>query len=70
MSEQRANFLGLWNPVCGSANALWHGSTLKAAVKEWQRLVAQRPGEEVDLTAYDCGCLDCAAAIRAACAAK
>jgi DNA repair exonuclease SbcCD ATPase subunit len=55
VNEQRTAFLGLWNPVCGSNNALWHGSTLEAAVKEWQRLVAQRPGEEVDLTAYGAG---------------
>jgi DNA repair exonuclease SbcCD ATPase subunit len=55
MSEQRTNFLGLWNPICGSADALWHGSTLEAAAQEWRQLVAQRPGEEVDLTAYGAG---------------
>lgn len=55
MSDRITNFLGLWNPTCGSANALWHGATLEAAAQEWRRLVAQHPGEEVDLTAYGAG---------------
>jgi hypothetical protein len=53
--EQRDDFLGLWSFSCGSNNALWHGSTLEAAAKEWRRLVAQHPGEEVDMTAYGRG---------------
>lgn len=47
-------FLGLWNHSCGSANALWYGSTLEDAAKAWRDLVAK--GEaDVDLTAYGAG---------------
>lgn len=53
--EKMTNFLGLWSFSCGSNNALWHGSSLEEAAKEWRRLVAAHPGEEVDLTAYGRG---------------